>query len=367
MWAEVFLPAAAVSLVLSLLLVLTRRRHGRLTDDPPQGIQKLHHRPTPRVGGVALFAGLAAGAWVAGGEAGRLAALLGLVALPAFAAGLAEDLTKRLPVALRLVATLTAGLALVLLTGLRIDRLDLPGIDLLLGLAPLAAGLTVIAVGGMANAVNIIDGVNGLATGLALIVLAAVAAIALQAGDPALARLCLLTAGAVAGVFVVNFPAGRLFLGDGGAYLIGVVLAALVLLLPARNPGISPLVGLLLLSFPVAETLSSVQRRWSRRRGHPGCADRLHLHSLIHRGAARRLARQLGHPALRNPVTGAALWAFPLAAAGVAVAAPGNTALNALAVAMLWAGYGALYRRVALLGRRALPRRSPRRALAQPA
>ena len=103
----------------------------------------------------------------------------------------------------------------LVLTGLRIDRLDLPGIDLLLGLAPLAAGLTVIAVGGMANAVNIIDGVNGLATGLALIVLAAVAVIALQAGDPALARLCLLTAGAVAGVFVVNFPAGRLFLFRG--------------------------------------------------------------------------------------------------------------------------------------------------------
>jgi UDP-N-acetylmuramyl pentapeptide phosphotransferase/UDP-N-acetylglucosamine-1-phosphate transferase len=351
MAADGFLLAALVSLTTALLLLGTRRFHGHLTDDPPCGIQKLHRRPVPRVGGVALLAGLAAGAPLAGPEGVRLAAVLVLAALPAFAAGLAEDLTKRVPVALRLAATLGAGLLFVTLTGLPLTRTGLPGIDLLLQLAPVSLALTVVAVGGMANAVNLIDGVNGLALGVTLIVLGAVALIAAQAGDRALAGLCLVTAGAAAGVFIVNFPAGRLFLGDGGAYLAGVLLAALVLLLAARNPGVSPMTGLLLLAYPVAETLSSIQRRAARGRSHPGRADRLHLHSLTYRGPARRLARRLGRPGWANPLTGALLWAFPLASSVLAVSLPGATGTLTLAAALLALTYRWFYRRLALLDR----------------
>lgn len=351
MTADGFFLAALVSLTVALLLLGTRRLHGHLTDDPPGGIQKLHRRPIPRIGGVALLAGLVAGAPLAGAEAGGMAAVLLLAALPAFAAGLAEDLTKRLPVALRLAATLAAGALFVALTDLPLSRTGLPGIDLLLRLAPVSLMLTVVSVGGMANALNLIDGVNGLALGVTLIVLGAIALIAAQAGDRALAGLCLVAAGAAAGVFIVNFPAGRLFLGDGGAYLAGVLLAALVLLLAARNPAVSPMTGLLLLAYPTAETLSSIQRRAARGRGHPGRPDRLHLHSLTYRGPARRLARRLGRPGWANPLAGAMLWAFPLASASLAVGLAQETAKITLGIVVVTAAYGWLYRRLALLDR----------------
>jgi UDP-N-acetylmuramyl pentapeptide phosphotransferase/UDP-N-acetylglucosamine-1-phosphate transferase len=415
----------------ALLLVATQPWHRRLTVDPQRGVQKLHKVPTPRVGGLVVLSGALAGGLAlpsmgisSGGAAEpalglslwgpsfmvqsslvqsslvqsslgpsflglSLWGLVALGALPAFLAGLLEDLTKRVSVRLRLLATCLSGLLFAQLSGYRITAVDIPGLDWLLGFWLPSVLLTAVAVGGIANAVNLIDGVNGLAAGTAIIIFAAFAVIAFRLEDLPLLLMCLVVIGALASFLLLNFPMAYLFLGDAGAYTVGYLLAVVAVMLPARNPSLSPLVGLLALSYPVIETMVSVHRRWARQSGghrarlglsmrpgrHPGARfslrpagrigqpDRLHLHSLVYRDCARRLALALGAPQLRNALAGVLLWPLPLVSAGLTILFCDNSALMVLGLGlMLWL-YLRLYRRVALLGpSRLVPQRGPKLA-----
>ena len=141
--------------------------------------------------------------------------------------------------------------------------------------------------GGVANAINIIDGFNGLAAGSLIIMFASFAWVAHQVGDDLVFGLAILYGALVLGFFLVNFPLGKIFLGDGGAYFAGFLLAALGVLLPMRNPETSAWTAILICAYPVIETLASMRRK-QRRDGHSvGQPDRVHFHMLAHRRYAR--------------------------------------------------------------------------------
>ena len=164
--------AAAVALLAALLLVATQRWHGHLSMDGTEGVQKFHAQPTPRVGGVAVLLGLLVGYVLAApGQKGLLGPLL-LAGTPAIVFGLTEDLTKQVSVRTRLVATMACGVFGWVLTGLSITDANLFGLDWLLSCTVLSVAFTAFAGGGVANAINIIDGFNGLAAGTVIIILA---------------------------------------------------------------------------------------------------------------------------------------------------------------------------------------------------
>jgi UDP-N-acetylmuramyl pentapeptide phosphotransferase/UDP-N-acetylglucosamine-1-phosphate transferase len=153
-------------------------------------------------------------------------------------------------------------------------------------------------------------------------------------------------------------------MGDGGAYFSGYLLAALGVLLPARNPEISAWCAVLICAYPVIETLASMRRK-SRREGYSiGQPDRVHFHMLAHRSYARRLApKHWAH--LRNPATSVVTWALPVLTAVFAIASYDNVWLNAAFFFLTVFIYGELYRTMSLngprlrLGRaRPLPRKS---------
>jgi UDP-N-acetylmuramyl pentapeptide phosphotransferase/UDP-N-acetylglucosamine-1-phosphate transferase len=314
-WQEIG-PAAgagfALSLLLCLAVVATQAWHGRFTHDGLAGVQKFHDIPTPRIGGLAIAIAYAL-LWPLLPAPLRPAwALIGLAGLPALLAGLGEDLTRRVGVRQRLLATMGAGILFALLTGYTMDKVDLPGVDWLLSFYLGALLFTGFAMGGVANAVNIIDGFNGLAAGSLLIMLGAFAYVADQVGDDLVFALAILYGALVLGFFLVNFPLGKLFLGDGGAYFAGFLLAALGVLLPARNPEVSAWTSILICAYPVIETLASMRRK-ARRDGHSvGQPDRVHFHMLAHRRYARRLIGATGPRHLRNPATSLVTWALPL-------------------------------------------------------
>ena len=264
-----------------LLLVLTRHRHGHLSMDHPGEVQKFHSIPTPRVGGIGIYLGLVL-AWqlLSVGPARQLLGLILLAGIPALLFGLAEDVTKRVGVLPRLLATMISGLAACLLSGVALNRLDVPVLDAVLVYWPVAVMVTAIAVAGVANAVNIIDGFHGLASGTVILMLLALATLAFQVGDFPLAQVCMLVAAAVGGFWLINYPWGKLFLGDGGAYFVGFALAWLAVLLPVRNPSVSPWASLMVCAYPIIEVLYSIARR-SAGGGSPGDADSHHLHSLL--------------------------------------------------------------------------------------
>lgn len=269
------------ALGVSVLLVLTKQHHGHLTMDSTIGVQKFHVHPTPRVGGIGIYLGLLT-AWVMAPDkvVKDIIATILLAGIPALAFGLLEDVTKGVGVRARLLATMASGVLAWLLTGITLNRLDVHGLDQLLVLTPVAVLVTAFAVGGVANSINMIDGFHGLASGTTIIALLAIAAIAARAGDPQLAIACILVAAAIVGFWLVNYPWGKLFLGDGGAYFIGFALAWVAVLLPVRNPGVSAWASMLVCAYPIIEVFYSVLRRYANRQS-PGDADSRHLHSLV--------------------------------------------------------------------------------------
>lgn len=311
----------------------------------PGAVQDLHRCPTPRLGGLALAAGWGIGGMYLPPAAQPLGQAIGIAAALPFAAGLAEDVLRHGGTRFRLAAALIGGLIFVLLTGYRIQMPDLPTTAGMLVVHGISTLLSALAIGGAVHAVNLVDGANGLAAGTAIIALAGMAAISVQVGDRAVLCLCLTGMAGLAGLFVVNFPQGRIFLGDGGAYALGALLACLAIALPARNAGLSPLCGLLALCYPACEMVATIHRRLRRKRAVMR-ADRLHLHSLVHRDLARRLARRIARPDLHNAATSVLVWSLGLLAALLAVSFAQSSLAAACGIGLVALAYRAFYRSV---------------------
>jgi UDP-GlcNAc:undecaprenyl-phosphate GlcNAc-1-phosphate transferase len=171
--------------------------------------------------------------------------------------------------------------------------------------------------------------------------LGAIAYVARTVGDEALMWVALLLGAAVLGFLVFNFPRGLLFLGDGGAYLIGFLIAELALMLVHRNSEVSPWFALTLLGYPIVETIFSMYRKRVLRGRSPGQPDGLHLHMLIHKRLVRRYGTGVAAQdrVWSNALTSPFLWV--LALVGVVPAALFWDRTEALQGAML--AFVALY------------------------
>jgi len=280
--------AGFASFVICLGILWTTHLHGVHTLDSDAGIQKVHAEPTPRIGGVAILAGCWIGWYFAPSDIAAMLFPILLAALPAFFAGVAEDIVKRGRVTERLLATCASGVLAWWLTGDSLVRVGIGGVDWLLTITPVSVLFTAFAVGGVANAINIIDGLNGLAASTVLICLSGLGLLAFLGGDAEMAKICFIFGGATFGFLIVNYPSGKIFLGDGGAYLLGFLLGWIAVMTAVRNPGMSPWAPLLVCGYPILEVLFSMARRTARtlKLGHP---DRLHLHSLVWSRVARKL------------------------------------------------------------------------------
>lgn len=305
--------AFATAALLTLLIVRSAGLHAAHTGDRDfSKPQKVHAAPVPRIGGLAVVLGLCAWlvwlAWHRGTV--RLPALLMACAAPAFLAGFVQDCTEAVTPRGRLVAAALSALLAFYFAGGAIRVTDIPGLDWLVSFELGALALTVFTVAGVANAINIIDGFNGLASMCVMLMLGALAYVAFQVGDEVLALIALAGIGAVLGFFIWNYPSGLIFLGDGGAYFLGFLVAELGILLIGRNPDVSPLFPLLVCFYPAFETLFSIYRRGILRQRPMHLPDGIHLHSLIYRRMMRwavvgRGARNL---ARRNARTSPVLW-----------------------------------------------------------
>ena len=337
------------SLVVALLLIRSTERHGhRSWDSDLSGPQKFHARAVPRVGGIAVFAAILAGTTLAqltNEPHTGMVWLLIVAGLPTFVFGLAEDLTKGVSPRRRLAFTvISAGLAVLLLDAV-IHRTTIPGVDQLITMAPFAVALTLLAVTGVANAINIIDGFNGLASMCVLLMMVSIAYVGFQVGDNFVIMVALITIGAVFGFFVWNYPAGLIFLGDGGAYLLGFMLAEANVLLLVRNPSVSPLFSLLLCAYPIFETIFTMYRRKFVRGVATHAPDGIHLHTLIHR---RVLRAKVGstherRQTRRNSMTSPYLWVLCLMSVIPSVLWWNNTALLAISLFVFMGLYVLLY------------------------
>ena len=306
---DLFFAAVLGAAAAAWLIVRYRALHLPVTGDEPGGLpQKVHAEATPRIGGLAVVAGMVT-ASVAGTLSGIVTApflwIMTAALLPAFLGGFVEDLTRRVGAGPRLLMTVISGAIAFAWLGAALYRSDVQWLNVAFSYWPLSLAGTLLAVAGLAHAMNIVDGYHGLAAGVGVLALLGLALVAQRVGDSQLASLGFAAAGAYVGFLLLNYPWGKIFLGDGGAYLLGTTLAIFSAQLVGRHTDVSPWFPLVLVVYPVWETLFSMLRRPLLERAPIGEPDARHLHSLVHR---RLMARLFASPRARNAATALPFW-----------------------------------------------------------
>jgi len=274
------------SLVLALTFTPVVIRVARLTGavDRP-GVRTVHERPTPRIGGVAIF--LSAMVLIASviflnndiGEAFRASRLQIMTLLAAatsiFIIGLVDDL-RGLPARVKLVIETVAAI-LLCVVGVRISEIELTS-HWVLSLGGWGYLLTILWMVGVTNAVNLSDGLDGLAAGISAIACGVIAIFAIHSGSVVMAVFMLALLGSLCGFLVFNFNPARIFMGDCGSLFLGFTIAAASVMCMTKSAAI---VGLALpalaLGIPIFDTLFSMLRRLLERRS-VFAPDRSHFH-----------------------------------------------------------------------------------------
>jgi len=247
------------------------------------GVQKFHKNPVPHIGGALLFTGFFIGLWFLP-AAQEIRLLLLVASLPVFIAGIAEDCTRKIGPTLRMIAALLSITIAFFYLDIGIRSLNFAWPDYLLSnFNFLSLLFTLLVVGGLINAINIIDGYNGLMAGYSVLALLAIAYVSHILGDGLVFQLSLTLTASLAGFFVFNFPLGKIFMGDGGAYFVGLIMAVIGLMLGIRNDEVSHWFILLLFIYPLYETAFSIYRRKLLHKTYVSQPDANHLHSLVYR------------------------------------------------------------------------------------
>ena len=253
--------AFAGTALLTPLSIIAARRLGVLAQPAP-GTEAVHTEPAPRLGGLAIVGGAALATALAlclipvpPPMTHRLAAAIGIGSVLIAAVGLLDDL-QQLSWRQKLAGEigLASGVAAV---GIRIG-----------GLHPLVGvGLAVLWLVGVTNAVNFIDGMDGLAVGVSAIAALALVSIAARVGAAHVALLAAGLGGACIGFLLFNFYPSKTFMGDSGSLFLGFALAALLLALVDSPERYSVFcAAIIALGLPISDTLSSMCRRWRHRK-----------------------------------------------------------------------------------------------------
>ena len=279
-----------------------------------KAIQRIHLNETPRLGGFIFILSLIS--FVAFSNANESVQLLKIILLslvPIIFVGIKEDLFQNVEPAIRLLALLFVGwLFRAQFTGPLPILTDIPFIGKLLLLQGGISIFYILSMTAVANGMNLIDGVNGLCGAVALSNLSALLFLSYKTSDIVMLSLIFSVILLLIPFMLVNYPYGQIFLGDLGAYSLGLIASMLTIILFGRHPEISPWGAVLILIYPVTEVLFSLFRRMVKGVSiyHP---DTAHLHlKLFHffrpQSHYKKIANALVTPILSS------LWLFPLIA-----------------------------------------------------
>ena len=275
------------------------------------GMQKFHKNPVPHIGGALLFTGFFIGLWFLP-AAQEIRLLLLVASLPVFIAGIAEDCTGKIGPTLRMIAALLSITIAFFYLDIGIRSLNFAWPDYLLSnFNFLSLLFTLLVVGGLINAINIIDGYNGLMAGYSILALLAIAYVSHILGDGLVFQLSLTLTASLAGFFVFNFPLGKIFMGDGGAYFVGLIMAVIGLMLGIRNDEVSHWFILLLFIYPLYETAFSIYRKAIVRGTSVSQPDGYHLHMLIYKRVVK-CKKFKNNTVVCNSLTSPFLWVLSL-------------------------------------------------------
>jgi UDP-GlcNAc:undecaprenyl-phosphate/decaprenyl-phosphate GlcNAc-1-phosphate transferase len=279
-----------------------------------QAIQRIHLNETPRLGGLVFI--LSLGAFVTycnTSESTQLLKLILICLIPIIVVGFKEDLFHNVDPAIRLLSILFVGwLFRAQFTGPLPNLNEVPFLSKLLILQGGISFFYILSIVAITNGMNLIDGVNGLCAAVALSILGALLFLSYKTSDVTMLSAIFSVIIILIPFLIFNYPYGKIFLGDLGAYSLGLIISMLTIMLFGRHPEISPWGAVLILIYPATEVVFSLLRRVVKGVSiyHP---DTHHLHlKFFHffrpQMAYKKIANALVMPILSE------LWLFPLVA-----------------------------------------------------
>lgn len=276
-----FILVGAVSYALCFLIYKTRFFHAKYTSDHLIKVQKMHLGITPRIGGLGIYIALLFANFISPLTTNSILNTVIVFGALVFFIGIYEDIAKNISAKIRLTLIFFASFIFCYTKCDSAFELFILDKNHFLIFKFLLAILISLFICGLANAVNIIDGLNGLASSYVIISLICVALMANSCGDLEVFMACSFVSVAYFGFFLINWPRGYIFLGDGGAYFGGFALSLLIIMLIQRNPSISPFSAILICIYPMTETIFSIWRRLLSGQS-PLKADNMHLHTILY-------------------------------------------------------------------------------------
>lgn len=276
--------------------------------------QKFHTEPTPRLGGVSIFISLficSIVLYIKKTAGDNILLIMLICFLPTLIFGLLEDFTRKVSPYIRLIGSFLSAYLVISQMAIYLPYIDIPIIDWIFRSTFLHYLFFLISVGGVINAFNIIDGYNGLLSGVTLLVFFAYCFVSYKVGEREIFILCLIIISAVLGFFFWNFPYGRIFAGDTGAYLLGFLSAVIGLLLVQKSGKVSAWFILVVLIYPVWETIFSIFRKLFITQQSPFKPDGYHFHMLVYKSLFQSETDRKSEISFdRNAKTSILLWLF---------------------------------------------------------
>jgi len=312
------------------------------------GIQKYHVNLVSRLGGLGIATSICIGIALLGRlypNDSFLASLIMIGFTPIFIAGLVEDITHLVKPRTRICLACVSSIAVLIITQAYVERTDLTPIDILLKIPGLSFLITTLVIVGFLNSINLIDGFNGVASGSVLIMTFAISIIAYLVDDYLILRLTLIIIVSNIGFMCWNWPLGKIFLGDSGAYLLGIWVVELGILLQHRSSNISPMAPVLIGCYPMIETLFTIYRR-KYLRSHPiSHPDALHLHTLIFRRLIRNsyFMNNSRKTLVTNSKVAPYIWLFIIIDSILAILYYDNTMVLLLFILLTYLSYVKIY------------------------
>lgn len=281
-----------ISITISFLLILLNKYFSsKGLINLRSGPQRFHTESISRFGGVSIYVSLFLVSFILDGGIKEydLLRIILLSSLPAFLIGLIDDLDFYVKPKLRLIFISSTPILLFYFAGIEVRFVDIFFIDYLLSYDVLALIFILVAMSAMINGFNIIDGFNGLTLTFSLVLMISLISSGVYSGDLEWITYFVAIFFAVLGVYIFNFPFGKIFLGDAGAYLLGILIPSGLIIYTLDND-LSPWYAMIHLIYPTTEVIFSFFRKIIIQKKSPLHPDGLHFHMLIY----KRLTKKLG-------------------------------------------------------------------------
>ena len=289
-----------ISFCLLIILIKTNKFQKKYYLEILSKPQNIHEFSVSRIGGLVIFCILVIECLLIKNFEETLLMDIFISSIPVFLAGVFEDFTGSVKPKIRLCASLLSGFIFVTISSFSIKIVGVQFVDFFLSFELVSILLTALAISAVINSFNIIDGLNGLSLGSAILMLITTIFLSIETDNYVLKNTLLVILIPIFTLFLFNFPFGKIFIGDGGAYLLGLIVSTSSVIISQNNEIVSPFASLLIIAYPFYEMIRTIVRRKFFLNTKVMMPDNQHLHSLIYKYVLKKYDGPINNNAIAS-------------------------------------------------------------------